>query len=166
MFVRPGKQIVKPQQYKCNGPCPCSGGSGNSGPGFGNTGGGSNQGSGIPSGFTPCNCCQANRPAFCDRLADFDCGNCEIGSNEGSGVPSNPCDCCSTNPPPICDRLADFDCDNCLANNQNVLSCVCPDVYRPVCGNDGRTYSNSCEANCKGRLVRKRLTDYFQGEHD
>ena len=34
--------------------------------------------------------------------------------------------------------------------------CVCPAVYRPVCGSDGRTYSNGCEANCNGRSVGRR----------
>ena len=33
--------------------------------------------------------------------------------------------------------------------------CVCPAVYRPVCGSDGRTYSNGCEANCNGRSVSR-----------
>merc|ERR1712117_630209 len=28
------------------------------------------------------------------------------------------------------------------------------DLYSPVCGNNGRTYASSCEANCKGESLR------------
>ena len=41
-------------------------------------------------------------------------------------------------------------------NAQRPASCVCPAMYSPVCGSDGRTYSNGCEANCNGRSVGKR----------
>lgn len=29
-------------------------------------------------------------------------------------------------------------------------TCVCPDLYEPVCGSNGVTYTNSCLAECDG----------------
>lgn len=31
--------------------------------------------------------------------------------------------------------------------------CICPAIFQPVCGIDGVTYPNACQANCAGVLV-------------
>ena len=32
--------------------------------------------------------------------------------------------------------------------------CLCPKIFQPVCGDDGQTYTNSCEAECSGVAIK------------
>ncbi|CAG7731999.1 unnamed protein product [Allacma fusca] len=42
-------------------------------------------------------------------------------------------------------------------------SCVCSQIFRPVCGTDGRTYSNACLLQCRKRCCNPNLEIKHQG---
>ncbi len=44
--------------------------------------------------------------------------------------------------------ICDFDCEALCEGHQE--ECICPDVESPVCGVDGESYGNPCEAECVG----------------
>lgn len=35
-------------------------------------------------------------------------------------------------------------------------NCICPAIFQPVCGVNGRTYSNACQAKCARVRIRHR----------
>jgi len=39
------------------------------------------------------------------------------------------------------------------AGARDAGGCICPTIFQPVCGADGMTYANSCEANCAGVTI-------------
>ncbi|TRY71200.1 hypothetical protein TCAL_10673 [Tigriopus californicus] len=89
-------------------------------------------GEGVPS----CSCEENNEPVCGDDNTTYS-NNCQLECAQVNKTCAGECPCGSS--------TAD--------GGIFLTACRCPDVYEPICGQNGETYQNACFAGCKAVLV-------------
>ncbi|XP_067219091.1 ovoinhibitor-like isoform X2 [Chanodichthys erythropterus] len=104
--------------------------------------------------------CKPNPSKMCPRIYEPVCGS------DGKTY-SNECELCVANEASKTKILIvkKGECDQSLQPTKN-SPIICPTIYKPVCGSDGKTYSNECALNAANQALKTKIVIVKQGECD
>lgn len=106
--------------------------------------------------------CYYNEKEACPEYYDPVCGDNNITYSNSCEADRDNVDyrygACEIQCPPVycdlnCVNGYQQDHDGCMLCRCIEVVCDCPGIVEPVCGSNGQTYSNSCEAECSGIAV-------------